>query len=163
VKSKVDIDRLGLDDEDKPMGGGRSLRRNYGLSTVIGAYAGVILQLIATSWQSGGVSYDELWALPIIILGYGLFAIPAVALGLMVFGIPALRLLRQNSDRWWIGCIAIASGALAGKLVFLAVDHTFFMGFYEFARISFVDMGVLYGVPTGLAWWVLNRPTPNLR
>ena len=136
----------------QPGRGGRA----YWLSVLVGAFAGVILQLIVTTGREP-VDASGLWAVPVIILAYGLFALPFVALGLAVFGLPATGLLRRNAQDWWVGLIAVLWGAVAGKLMFYAIDHLIFFGVYDFRDVGLLDMGVIYGVPTGLAWWVLYR------
>ena len=36
--------------------------------------------------------------------------------------------------------------------MFYAVDCLIFFGLYDISKLTFLDMGVIYGVPTGLAW-----------
>ena len=130
--------------------------RAYGMSVVIGAYAGVTLQMLAAT-SEGGFNFSEAWAIPIIILVYGLFALPFVALGLALFSLPATRLLRRSAERWWTGVIAALWGGVAGKLTCYAVDHLPFLGLYRIVELRIFDLGLIYGVPTGLAWWLLCR------
>ena len=130
--------------------------RSFWLSVLIGAYAGLILQFLLAS-RGQPVDPSELWVLPFGLAIYGLLAIPFVASGLIVFGLPLTPLLKKHARRWWVGLIAVIWGALAGKLHFYAIDHLLFFGYYEFAKIEILDMGVIYGVPTGIAWWLLYR------
>lgn len=136
----------------EPRSGGRA----YWLSALIGAYAGVSLQVILTTWGEP-IDPSEIWAIPAIILVYGLLALPFVALGLALFGLPVTRLLRPWAQSWWVGFVAALWGAAAGKILYYAIDHLVFFGFYEFGKVALVDMGIIYGVPTGLAWWLLHR------
>ncbi|MBP0494517.1 hypothetical protein [Roseomonas indoligenes] len=126
----------------------------FWLSSMAGAYAGITVQSL---FKMGGVPLSELWTVPVIILGYGTLSIPFVALGLLVFGLPATPLLRRHAGRWWVGVVAVLWGALAGRLVFYAIDHGLFSGNYRFSTVRFSDMGIIYGVPTALAWWLLQR------
>ena len=134
----------------------KSTANTYWLSVFIGAYVGVILQMVATTW---GEPFDssELWAVPVILLGYGLFAVPLVAMGLAIFGLPITTLLRQSAQAWWLGGVAALWGCLSGKLMFYIVDHLLFFGLYDLMEVSFRDLGVIFGLPTGLAWWALHR------
>lgn len=128
----------------------------YWPSVFIGAYVGIILQMAITAWVEP-VDPAELWAIPVLLVCYGLFAVPFVALGLAIFGLPVTGLLQRSAERWWVGAIAAVWGCIAGKLMFYAVDHLLFFGLYDILKISIVDIGVIYGLPTGLAWWALRR------
>lgn len=128
----------------------------YWLSVFIGAYVGIILQMVGTTWAKP-IDPSELWAVPLILLVYGLFAVPFVALGLGIFGWPVTSLLRGSAQAWWVGAVAALWGGLSGKLMFYAVDHLLFFGFYDLMKVSIRDLGVIYGLPTGLAWWALRR------
>lgn len=130
--------------------------RAYGLSVLIGAYVGVTLQMIATTWGEP-IERSELWVVPVLILIYGFFALPFVAVGLALFGLPLTGLLRRRAQDWWVGVLAAVCGAVAGKLMFFAIDSVIFLGLYDISKMTLLDMGVIYGVPTGLAWWVLYR------
>ena len=130
--------------------------RAFWLSVFVGGFAGVTLQLIMTTWREP-VDASKLWVIPAIILAYGSFALPFVAVGLAIFGLPAAGLLRRNAQDWWVGLIAASWGAIAGKLMFYAIDHLIFFGFYDIRKVSLLDMGLIYGVPTGLAWWGFYR------
>jgi hypothetical protein len=130
--------------------------RAYWPSVFIGAYAGIILQMIITTW-SEPIDLSELWAIPVLLVIYGLLAVPFVAVGLALFGLPVTAMLRQRAQNAWVGALAAVWSCLAGKLMFFAVDHLLFFGLYDILKVSFLDMGVIYGLPTGLAWWALNR------
>ena len=41
--------------------------------------------------------------------------------------------------------------------MFFIIDHVLFLGLYDLGKISLNDPGVIYGVPTGIAWWILHR------
>lgn len=125
-------------------------------SVFIGAYGGVILQMLATL-RGGAVDPSELWVIPVLLLFYGLLTVPFVALGLSFFGLPVTGAIRRWAQSWWVGPLAVLWGGLAGKLMFYGIDHLMFFGQYSISEIGFSDMGLFYGVPTGLAWWVLHR------
>lgn len=122
--------------------------RAFGLSVLTGAFAGTALLTLQAVDRS---SLSELWAIPVIIVAYSVFALPIVALGLVVFGLPVTALLKSKLDEWWVWAIAALWGALSGKLML------WLMGSYNIASDSVVDIGVLYGLPTGLAWWSFYR------
>jgi hypothetical protein len=125
-------------------------------SVMIGAFSGICVQLVLTTWGEP-IKASEVWAIPVIIAAYGLLAVPFVGLGLALFGLPATSLLRAQANRKWVGFIAILWGAIAGKLVFYAIDHVIFFGYYDLRTIGAVDPGVIYGIPTAVAWWLFQR------
>lgn len=128
------------------------------MAALIGAYAGITLQgALAWSFDPHGLSWSEAWAIPLILAVYGLIALPFVAFGLAIFGIPAARLLHRWRDRPWMGAVAAISGALAGKLLFYGIAQLAFLGTYRLWAIEPVDLGLCYGMPTGLAWWWFAR------
>lgn len=128
----------------------------YWLSVLAGAFVGISLQMIVAMWGER-IDASDAWAIPVVILSYGLFAFPFVALGLAVFGLPATALLRPRWQSWWMGLVATICGALAGKLMYYAIDQLFFLGAYDPRQVFLADMGIIYGVPTALAWWLLYR------
>jgi len=130
--------------------------RNFWLSAVAGGYGGIFLQTAIVLLYEP-VDFSELWATPVIILVYGLIALPFTALGIALFGLPVANVLLSKAEKWWIGLVAILWGAASGKLMFWAVDHFLFMGFYQFWKIQLLDMGLIYGIPTALAFWLLLR------
>jgi hypothetical protein len=129
------------------------------MAALIGAYAGILLQLVlAASFAGlGAPDWSEIWAIPILLFWYGLIALPFVSFGLAIFGIPAARLLHRWRRRPWMGVVAAISGALAGKLLFYGIAQLSFHGSYEFWTLEPVDLGLCYGIPTGLAWWWFKR------
>lgn len=56
-----------------------------------------------------------------------------------------------------LGAVAILWGGVAGKLTYFAIDHLLFFGNHDLRKVELFDMGLLYGVPTGLAWWLMLR------
>lgn len=80
-----------------------------------------------------------------------------MALGLALFGLPAGLLLRRHAQRPWIGPVAVVWGAIAGKLFFHAVDHLLFLGQDDLDRIARRNVGVIYGISTGIAWWLRHH------
>ena len=137
-------------------GGSGRYGRAFALSVLIGAYLGILTQMLVTLWGEP-IQRSDLWALPVILLVYGLLALPFVALGLALFGLPATLLLRRRAQEWWIGPIAALWGAMAGKLTFYVMDQQVFLGAYDVWKVSIYDGGIIYGVPTALAWWLLYR------
>ena len=136
----------------EPSGKGKT----FGLSAIIGAYAGVALHIALAAWREP-FPVSEWRFVPLLAVFYGLLALPFVALGLAVFGLPATALLRPRANDWWVGLIAASWGTMAGKLTFFAIDHLLFFGLYDIGKVAFFDLGVIYGAPTGLAWWALFR------
>jgi hypothetical protein len=135
---------------------GRSTGEVYWYSVFIGAYVGISAQMVVALLVEP-VDSAEIWTIPVLLLVYGMFAVPFVALGLALFGLPLTRLLHRSAQRWWVGLIAAVCGSVAGKIMFYAVDHLLFFGVYDIMEATILDMGVLYGLPTGLAWWALYR------
>lgn len=137
--------------------------RTFGLSVLVGAFGGISLQLILSAARepiepsAWSALISEWWALPLVIFAYGSIAVPFVALGLAVFGLPISRLLRRQSQEWWVGVVAVLWGAVAGKLTFYAIDHLMFFGYYELVEIGLYDPGLIFGIPTAWAWWLLHR------
>jgi hypothetical protein len=112
--------------------------------------------MLVTTW-SYPIDRSEFWAIPVLLLAYGALALPFVALGLAVFGLPATHLLRRRAQEWWVGLFAALWGAVAGKIAFYAMEQLMFFGGYDPWRITVYDLGIIYGVPTALAWWLLCR------
>lgn len=131
-------------------------RSAYWPSVFIGAYGGVTLQMVAATW-GGPPDPSELWVIPVLLLVYGMLAVPFVALGLGLFGLPVTSVIRRWAQSWWVGPFAALWGGVAGKLMFYGIDHLMFFGQYRFLEIGISDMGLLFGVPTGVAWWTLHR------
>lgn len=134
----------------------RSTTNAYWPSVFIGAYGGAILQIIAASW-GGPIDLSELWLAPVLVLVYGMLAVPFVAFGLVLFGLTVSAVIHRWAQDWWVGPFAALWGGVAGKLMFYGIDHLMFFGYYDLLQISLSDMGIFYGVPTGIAWWVLRR------
>jgi len=126
-------------------------------AALAGAYVGVALQMALILSMESLPDWSEVWAVPLLLFWYGLFALPFVLLGLALFGIPAARLLHRWRHRPWMGLVAAVSGGLAGKLAYYAVDHLLFFGNYRLWLIEPIDLGLCYGLPTGLAWWWFKR------
>lgn len=133
----------------------RSSGKAFGLSVLIGAFGGISLHLLVTALDAP-IDVSELWAVPVLILVYGLFALPFVAVGLALFGLPVTALLRGRAQAWWVGLIAALWGTVAGKLMFYVIDSVLFFGSYKFLHISLTDLGIIFGVPTASAWWLLH-------
>lgn len=126
-------------------------------ASLIGAYSGIIMQGALAMSAEPEFDWSEVWAIPIIVVVYGLIALPFVSLGLFLFGLPARRIFHSQRRHWWIGLVAGIAGGIAGKLVFYAIDQFLFFGLYRLWETGRFDLGVLYGAPTGIAWWWLNR------
>jgi hypothetical protein len=123
---------------------------------LIGAFSGVCLQLVLTAWYEP-IKSSEIWVIPVLFAVYGVLAVPFVGLGLAIFGLPLTGLFRPQADRLWVGLVAIVWGAVAGKIVYYVIDHVLFFGYYQLSTIGREDMGLIYGIPTGAAWWLLQR------
>lgn len=125
-------------------------------SAITGAFFGTVLQILLAVWGEP-VDKSEWWGLPLIILAYSLFAVPFVALGLAVFALPVTRMFRGYEREWWIIILAVTWGGAAGKVMFFAIDHIMFFGYYDIYKIELHDIGVIFGTPTGLSWWFFYR------
>ena len=131
--------------------------KTFLLSVAVGSFSGVALGLVLASLAYPAQAAQELWAIPLLVLVYGGLAFPFVTIGLAIFGLPMTALLREHWDKPWAGIVALLWGAVAGKMMWLAVDSLLFLGVYKITNISADDPGVLYGVPTAIAWWLLRR------
>lgn len=121
-------------------------------SVFIGAYCGILIQGFVTG-ALASTPMAELGNTLVLVGVYGLVASPFVATGLLIFGVPSAILLKGYASHIWVAPIAALIGAVAGKVLFYAVDRFAFFGLYDISRISFEDLGSIYGIPTGLAWW----------
>lgn len=142
--------------------------KSFWRSVLTGAYVGIALQMLLMSWNEP-LDVSELWAIPVLLIVYGSIAIPFVAAGLAIFGLPFTRLLVRKAHSWWVGVVAVLWGATAGKLLFYIIDHLLFTGSYEIEKFQLFDMGIIYGIPTGIAWWlfclreIINRQHQTLQ
>ncbi len=127
------------------------------LSVAIGSLIGIAFALVLAVIADPALSFKDLWLIPLLAFLYGGFAFPFVAIGLALFGLPVTALLREHWDKPWVGIIALFWGAIAGKIMWFAVDRFLFFGNYSVSNISADDPGVVYGVPTAIAWWLLMR------
>ena len=128
----------------------------YLKSVFLGAYVGAILMIVAPPWH-GPLDVSELWSLPLGIFILGLFAVPFVAAGLAIFGLPVTMILRHRTQERWGAVVAVVWGCIAGKMMFYLVDRLLLFGNYEFLKFDVFDVGIIYGLPTGIAWWALCR------
>lgn len=125
--------------------------RDFGTSVSIGSLVGAICMVLAT--MRGMPEASDWIGILLFILFFTVGAIPVVALGLAIFGLPAALLLRRSVHRWWVGVTAALWGAIAGKLVFYGVDKALKFG----PSFNDAEPGILFGVPTALAWWLMIR------
>lgn len=138
---------------DRPVG------NSYLKSVAVGSFGGICLQLLISVWLDPPPIENafEFLLLPYLIFTYGLVAMPFVAIGLGVFGIPARRLLHRKANSWWLGWLALALGAIAGKLIFYGIDHTIFSGSYSLLALDPLDIGPIYGTVTAVAFWHYSK------
>jgi len=101
---------------------------------------------------------EDLPFLFVILFWATLASLPYVGLGLALFGLPATWLLRRYILKPWFGLIAAAWGGVAGSISYYWYDYASYGGTNELAELTGIqDIGPLYGVPTGVAWWLLCR------
>lgn len=131
--------------------------RDFGTSVSIGSLAGAVCMALAT--MRGLPEASDWIGILVFILFFTVGAIPVVALGLAIFGLPAALLLRRSAHQWWVGVLAVFWGAIAGKLIFYGVDKVLKFGSF----FNDAEPGILFGVPTALAWWfMMRRQFPQL-
>ena len=121
---------------------------------LIGASCGVLLILM---WDPPTRAEDLIF-LFVILFWATLASLPYVALGLALLGLPATWLLRRYFVKPWFGLIAAGWGAVAGSITYYWYDYARYGGNNELAELTGIrDIGPLFGIPTGLAWWLLYR------
>lgn len=124
------------------------------LSVLIGAACGVLLILL---WD-GPVGADDFLGFLMVLFWGSLISLPSVGAGLALFGLPVTWMLKRYISQLWFGLIAAAWGGVAGSITYYLYDHILYSGSNELAELTGIqDVGPLYGVPTGLAWWLLYR------
>ena len=130
-------------------------------AALVGAYIGTLLELAAIMVLEALSGYDpwtDYWAIPVIVLAYGTFAIPFTALGLCLFGIPLNKVLRPLLHYDWSFLLAAALGAMAGQ-VFFWLFTALFGGPLTINGLLSAYMGVAWGLPSGIAYWLYERRT----
>ena len=124
------------------------------LSVMIGAFCGVLLILL---WDEP-LRAEFLPGFLIILFWASLFSLPYVGIGLALFGLPVTWVLKRYVVQLWFGLVAATWGGLAGAITYSWYDYIRWGGTNELAEITgFHNAGPVYGVPTGLAWWLLYR------
>ena len=124
------------------------------LSVVIGAACGVLLILL---WD-GPIRADDLPGFLMILFWATLMSLPWVGAGLTFFGLPVTWLLQRYILQPWFGLVAAGWGGVAGSITYRLYDNIIYSGSNELAELTGIrDVGPVYGVPTGLAWWLLYR------
>ena len=124
------------------------------LSVVIGAAGGVLLILL---WDEPP-RVDELLGFLAILFWGTLTSLPYVGAGLALLGLPVTWLLHHYFLTPWFGLVAAGWGWVAGSITYYWYDQIRYGGSNDLAELTGIqDVGPLYGVPTGLAWWLLYR------
>jgi len=124
-------------------------------AVLIGACSGPTLMLIPAFWHRG-IVLSEAWRMLLVIPMIGLIAVPFVAIGLALFGLPLTWLLRKQAQKRWVGALAAGWSAFSGMLLFYAIDRLL-LDFGQPGDVRFGSVGAIFGLPTGLAWWLLER------
>jgi hypothetical protein len=123
-------------------------------SVLIGAFGGVLL--IVLSWNEPLSAEYLLFVLMILFWGT-LTSLPYVGAGLALFGLPVTWGLHRHIQKPWFGLVAAGWGGVAGAISY-DLFNSLRSGYDELAELAGVQhVGPVYGVPTGLAWWLLYR------
>ena len=124
------------------------------LSVMIGASCGVLMILL----RDEPFRVEFLPGFLMILFWASLFSLPYVGAGLALFGLPVTWLLQRYFVQLWFGLVAAAWGGAAGAITYSLYDYIRWGGTNELAEITGLqNAGPVYGVPTGLAWWLLYR------
>jgi hypothetical protein len=124
------------------------------LSILIGALCGVLIILLSDP----PTRIDEIPGFFIILFWATVFSLPYVGMGLILLGLPATWLLHRYLLEPWFGLIAATWGGVAGSLVYYWYNSVQRGGSNELAELTGIQqLGLVYGVPTGLAWWLFYR------
>ena len=124
------------------------------LSVLIGALCGVLVILL---WDPP-TRVDEIPGFFIILFWATLFSLPYVGIGLILLGLPVTWLLHRYLLQPWFGLIAAAWGGVAGSIIYYWHNYIQYGGSNELAELTGIqELGPVYGIPTGLAWWLLYR------
>lgn len=125
------------------------------LSVLIGAFCGVLL--IVLSWGSEDSAGYLSFVLMVLFWGT-LTSIPYVGIGLTILGLPVTWLLHRYLLKPWFGLVAAGWGGVAGNIIYYWYNYSRYDGYNELAELTGIqDLGPIYGIPTGLAWWLLYR------
>ena len=120
------------------------------LSVLIGSVCGVLMILLWIPPSRG----EDIPIVFIMLLWATLFSLPYVGIGLLLLGLPVTWLLHRHILEPWFGLVAAVWGAVGGSIFY----HLFYAGAEGLEELTGVkDAGPLYGIPTGLAWWLLYR------
>lgn len=124
------------------------------LSSLTGAVCAVLL--IILSWNEP-VTAGSLSFLFVALFRGTLMSLPYVCAGLAVFGLPVTWWLHRYIASPWFGLLAAAWGGVAGQ-----ITHYLFnagrSGEDELGWLAGIPhVGVLYGVTTGVSWWLIYR------
>jgi len=124
------------------------------LSILIGALCGVLIILL----RDLPIRIDDIPDFFIILFWATLFSLPYVGIGLVLLGLPVTWLLHRHLLKPWFGLIAAAWGGVAGSLIYYWYNQVQHGGSNELAELTGIqELGLVYGIPTGLAWWLLYR------
>jgi hypothetical protein len=126
------------------------------LAALFGSWTGMAAFGAVSFWQDPPKP-SELWSVPLVVVVYGtIFGFPLALLGLAAVGLPLALMLRNWAERAWMPVIAVTVGALGGRFLYYAVDHTVFFGVDDFTH--WIDnYGFLIGTTTSYFWLVFAR------
>ena len=124
------------------------------LSSLAGAFCSVVI--IILSWNEPIASGSQSFYFVALFWGT-LLSLPYVGAGLAVFGLPVTWCLHRHIANPWFGLLAAAWGGVAGQ-----ITHYLFnagrSGEDELGWLAGIQyVGALYGVTTGVAWWLIYR------
>jgi hypothetical protein len=124
------------------------------LSAVSGAVCGTLIVIF--SWGEP-LRVEDLSFYPMALFWGAFLSFPYVGAGLALLGLPVTWLLHRHAERPWFGLLAAIWGGVAGYVTHLLFNRGR-TGEDELGWIAGIEhIGVIYGVPTGLAWWLLYR------
>ena len=124
------------------------------LSVVAGAFCSV--SVIVLSWGEP-ITGESLSFYGVALFWGTLLSLPYVGVGLTLFGLPVTWWLHRYVRKPWFGLLAAGWGGVAGSVTY----HWFNRGRSGEDELGWIAgiqyIGALYGVITGLAWWLIYR------
>jgi hypothetical protein len=125
------------------------------LAALLGSLTGEVLWFAISTF---GDDVSQLGAadaviIPLYIVGSAMVSFWIVFAGTVVLGIPLLFVLKQQVHRHWTAGIVVLLGGIAGWLTFRGISSGYAPDWQHRVR----DIGVLYGAPAGLFWFLLAR------
>ena len=124
------------------------------LSATAGAFCSV--SLIVLSWGEP-VTGETLSFYGVALFWGTLLSLPYVIVGLALFGLPVTWWLHRHARKLWFGVFAAGWGAVAGSATYNWFNRGR-SGEDELGWLAGIEhLGAVYGVTTGLAWWLIYR------